>query len=470
MTQQQHIKLLQDIAPDIARTGDPEGVMLQAAHEHNLSPAQFRKLGHVYNTAKSLLVFEKAANRGDSFSLVDVPAMVDKYTTFDPTKKAGYKGEDAYTQFSSILDEADKDVSQEWNYWAGCMNGNSRQPDNTDLNDIVRNMWRDGVEFENTAHGRSNIELTIDGYVNQPDIVHEKAASAEIDYETQNALDKIASMDDFERHEYAKRMQKKAEQDCEHAMNCIQDYSRGIADAFVHEIRNEKADWKTIAHDIHDGLGTEKAAQVIDMLQDYFKDEHLSVPQVNIEDRGYSRAFAKDTYGLVDKAAELLECNDAYKKAASVLEEIKASGVLKKEAKDSKGMLSDVKGSDAFQFIPWLASKVGPMTAKDIDHVRRDAKENVNQVGALQQLILTDPVIQQADPAQVEDIYATISSLSPTVSKDPMMLGPVMKEALQYGSIPIQQVKDLLEVENTQKRINKAEKEINSFSFDDDER
>lgn len=452
MTQQQHIRLLQDIAPDIAATGDPEAVMLKAAHKHNLSPAQFTKLGHVYNTAKSLLVFEKSANRGDSFSLVDVPAMVQKYTTFDPTKTAGYNGEDAYSQFASILDDADKDVSQEWNYWAGSMNSVSRQPDNTDLNDIVRSMWKPGVEFENAAHGRANIELPIDGYVTQPDIVHEKAASVQEDDILFEEREKLAHMDEFERNEYSKRMHKRAEQECVHAMNVVQDYSKGLADSFVHEIRDEKSDWKEIAYDLHDGLGVKKAAEVIELLQEYFKEAHLRVPQVNIEERGYQRAFAQDRFGLLDKAAELLECNEMYKMAEAQLEKLRAA---KPAVKEAGNKLTDIPTD--------IADSFGVLNPSDTKKLKEEALNKAKTHSTIEQLMLSDPVIGQADPSQVEDLYATISNLCPTVAKDPVTMGPVMKEALQYGSLPVQSIKDLLEIEHSQQRINKANKEIDTI-------
>lgn len=47
-------------------------MLLKAAADHNMYPAQLEKLGHAFNQWKTLVAMEKQANRGDSFSLLDV--------------------------------------------------------------------------------------------------------------------------------------------------------------------------------------------------------------------------------------------------------------------------------------------------------------------------------------------------------------------------------------------------------------
>ena len=55
----------------------------------------------------------------------------------------------------------------------------------------------------------------------------------------------------------------------------------------------------------------------------------------------------------------------------------------------------------------------------------------------LQQLMLSDDVISEADPAEVRKLFNTLASISPTLATDPGKMGPALKEALQYGSVPV---------------------------------
>lgn len=71
--------MTEDILPKIRQTGKPEATLLKFASEKNLSAGQIEGLGHLYNTAKTLCYLEKAANRGATFPIIDVPTLVDDY-------------------------------------------------------------------------------------------------------------------------------------------------------------------------------------------------------------------------------------------------------------------------------------------------------------------------------------------------------------------------------------------------------
>jgi hypothetical protein len=45
-------------------------------------------------------------------------------------------------------------------------------------------------------------------------------------------------------------------------------------------------------------------------------------------------------------------------------------------------------------------------------------------------LITGDPIIAEADPNEVLELYQTISSISPTFAKDHRMMATALKEAL----------------------------------------
>lgn len=66
------------------------------------------------------------------------------------------------------------------------------------------------------------------------------------------------------------------------------------------------------------------------------------------------------------------------------------------------------------------------------------AKTQAKMDAALQQLMLSDPVIAKADPTEVQDLFNSIKELSPVLATNPTLMGPTLKEALQVGGIPIQ--------------------------------
>ena len=80
----------------------------------------------------------------------------------------------------------------------------------------------------------------------------------------------------------------------------------------------------------------------------------------------------------------------------------------------------------------------------------------------LQRLLLSDPIIAEADQNTVQDLFNTIADLSPTIAKDPIRMAPVLKEALQYDALPMQQIKDLLSVEESAGRSKKLQREEES--------
>lgn len=80
---EQLVGWFEDLIPEIKKSGDVEGVFMKFANDKNLAPALLEKLGHVYNTAKTVNYLDKSAShekmRGDSFQILDVPQLLEKY-------------------------------------------------------------------------------------------------------------------------------------------------------------------------------------------------------------------------------------------------------------------------------------------------------------------------------------------------------------------------------------------------------
>ena len=74
------IKVIETLASDINLSQDPKGVLLKYATDKNLNPAELERLGQVYNSAKTLSHLEKSANRGDSYSILDIEDLIGAFT------------------------------------------------------------------------------------------------------------------------------------------------------------------------------------------------------------------------------------------------------------------------------------------------------------------------------------------------------------------------------------------------------
>jgi hypothetical protein len=72
------------------------------------------------------------------------------------------------------------------------------------------------------------------------------------------------------------------------------------------------------------------------------------------------------------------------------------------------------------------------------------AADDVGRVTELQRLLLTDPIIGEADPDTVVSLYNTLAKANPEIVKDKNLLRFALREALQYDAVPLHTYKDLI--------------------------
>lgn len=89
------------------------------------------------------------------------------------------------------------------------------------------------------------------------------------------------------------------------------------------------------------------------------------------------------------------------------------------------------------------------------------AVEDVSRVTELQRLLLTDPIIGEADPDTVVSLYNTLAKANPEIVKDKNLLRFALREALQYDAVPLHTYKDLISMgkdrAETQEKLQKIE-------------
>jgi hypothetical protein len=106
-------------------------------------------------------------------------------------------------------------------------------------------------------------------------------------------------------------------------------------------------------------------------------------------------------------------------------------------------------GKNTWDAVSTAADVLGGSGANKKQQVIDEAVAQAAKDATLQRLMLTDPIIQAADPYEVQDIYHAIADLSPSLAKSPMLMSALIKEQLQYGALPIQTTKDIAAVEKT---------------------
>ena len=432
--------------PEISETKDPEGVMLKCAKKNNLSIAQLEKLGHVFNTAKSLACFSKQANRGDSFTIVNVPAMCKKFASYTPGEDtAGSKKvRSQVDRLVSWANESKSATALEAQYWTERFNKKASSKNVPSLSNIISDMWKQsegGAFYRDEGQGNQYIEFE-PTYGRKPDITFDKTAGF---IEDLHGMRKSAK----EAVELYKQIKDEA------ILNVAADCKKIANAMYFHD-----TDWKDIAYDIHDGM-PEKAAAVVNLVEAYFKKNRVNFTPAEIEKKAYVRAICRDQYGLMSTFKDIIENNEMYKDACEKLEILNRP----KTPDQSEKMAALL---DAMQSPETLTKSVKDLGISDKDKMERkqqNAQSTAARSAALQQLLMSDPVLSSADHAQVEDLFNTISNVSPDLAKDPNFIGPVLKEAIQYGSIPVQQLKDLLSVQLDANKIKVTNKQLESGKY-----
>lgn len=465
MDQQAHIRLLNSIMPEIAETRNPESVLLKCAKAHNLTPAMLEKLGHVFNTTKTLVGLEKMANRGDSFSIVNVPEMVSKYTTYDPSAPLTVEDKKVHQKVEKLTKYAGENAQ-----WREIINSGMQKAAGAndwifespkelpDMGALLREAMNDrggDLVFQNADEGEwKEIDM---GVATPMDVTFDKAASANSErkpmYEVRPIYKEAANaLEDAILEGKANIMEKYA------ALRSYVEWTPSV--------------WTEIAEDTVSVMGKEAAVKAIKDAEEYMEERMCRVPAFDIEKMAFFPALPRDRHDKVDLLLEADEISKMVKQAEAELAELEET--FEGYTKEVKGLvniktnelLEGIKNpyekSAVFKVLPdmmtgakntWdtvgtVSELVGSSSGarqKKIDNAVQTAARDAT----LQRLMLTDDIIREADPYEVQDIYHAIADLSPSLANNPVLMSTLIKESLQYGALPIQTIKDIANVEKT---------------------
>ena len=76
-----------------------------------------------------------------------------------------------------------------------------------------------------------------------------------------------------------------------------------------------------------------------------------------------------------------------------------------------------------------------------------EAYNEAEAMAGLQKLVITDPILAEADPVELVDMYNDLRATKPDIAKNTNMLRFALREALQYGAIPQQTVKTIADID-----------------------
>lgn len=480
MTQQKIIETLDELMPKIASTKDPEGVLLKFAKENNLYTTQVEKLGHAFNQCKTLVGLQKQANRGDSFTLLDVPAMVKKYASYNPSDKLSKKEKEVHKKVNKIVKSASVLDTPE---------------DSLPLPDFLEQLKYKGAEINTNSVTEYDLSKSNGNF----DITFNKKASESVDT-----------------IELLKEARQAVKDSIKVAKSAISESKHIVATKcanIVDHIRVKGPQiWSEIVEDTVYRFGPTKSAAAIDAIENYLEVNHIPYNTIDLTKKAYSNNLAHDRHNMFNTMEHIISAVNLYKQASCALNGLevddkslkeKIEEELTKEAtqrrrrnnrpsgnpknqgpktitdgirtgytdfsisKDSESA-KDITGSAAKVLLESpsklimepLKNSLGQykeltgefkqlLPKKDNYQKAFDKeKEKLDRQMAVEQLFLMDPVLAEADHKEVRELYDTISGISPRMASDPRMMATALKEAIQYGALPISMMKDIADFED----------------------
>lgn len=435
MNQPEIVRCLEKLIPSITASKDPEGVMLKYARDQRLSCAVLEKLAQTYNIAKTLNFMDKSADRTGSFSVLDPGPLLQKYSAYAPPVSA--KRDDA----SEWFDVREKCAS-------------ARVPSPAELE-----------EMSKAASAESDITLLHDSAAAE----YRKQANARLDGET---LEQIA----FDHEQFA--------------LTKLAMIRGAIAEGVF--------DYSTLDHDLRDMRG-DSAADRIHALPMFAKlaaaphkprlgrdrTGYALTAIAALEDLDIAREATKmaadgvrfdnsvrDVSGVPDEADGIVSpkvprSEESPKPAKAPAGPKYPSGEGDKKSPVRDAVLDTIKRvlqKDTYgaTFSPYTGvkaladeTKPGESHRTRMLHEQEETLDDDAGMMHLQRFMASDPVISKHDPSEVVALYNSIKSSDPKLTRDPSGLKFTLREALQYGSMPLHTTKELLTVSDLRGKATK---------------
>lgn len=526
MNHQAIIDQLSSLAPQLKAAASPEDVLIKYASDKNLSVAQLERIGQIYNIAKTLNFMDKSAARGDSFKVLDNEKMLAKYTKFKPKEKEKEASNDWAGWFAaptsksaSEHDDAEKSaiIKEENGKYTVYSEDGSKRLSKPGTKEEAEKRLRQVEYFKkhkkaNTVPSLFNLakdELYSDHVTIQhttlpgtatAGIKSELAKEASLRYEmettsqiiddTSHELNKIAS-ELLEMHRLNPIPFAEMERD---AFYCAENSSsiKQAAD-IISDIFKQKG-WNLSRHDFSSSapkLARDKysvlplfksAAEQLELhkaakgYQELLKKEAQMVPGINPNQLGTAPPFIdfeidppegrpRDVTGRTSKVIDLYNTGKEPKENSNSQDsKAKDDKLLEKLLNNIKDTVNPDTYFKDVNKIPSFISSIAPKKNQKqlkLDSAFNDAK----RLAVVQSLLISDPIIGEADPEMVLSLYNTLAAANPEVVNDKNLLRFALREALQYEAVPLHTYKDLISMGKDRAQTQNELSELNDTRY-----
>ena len=470
MTHDIAVRTIVSLVPEIEKQG-AETVLLNYAERENLPPAQLEKLAQVFNTFRTLDHIDKQASaeaRGSAVSLVDVPDLVVKYINATSQEKA------ATPIRTSSHNPATIDLLSAVRFDAPQIKAASapstpapRRLSKQELADTALELsidarvamekiatellnklpqWSDGSRDISTAIADAAPLCNIDTL--KQAVQWLKSASAAplvgVDFDkpmTKRAFavtgecGKLLAEFNYEFASY-KLMRKMAAEGVEPKKPGV-----GDIDELVEAAGGEEA-----ARQILDDMMAERGMSVDDLEGD---DTSATRPGFVIDSpNGENEDEAADTKPTApDSTAPAAPQSTGQSRVAKVLKSlsapIRATGnAISETAQTAKSHIDRVVSKDR-------VNKDQMSSDMDVEDVRR-------AIG-IRRMIGTDPVLREADPREVLEIYNAIARTNPEIVHNMPALRLLLREAVSYEGLTLDSQKQLTDIRSNSSKAEEQE-------------
>lgn len=505
MNHQAIIEQLSVLAPKLKAAESPEAVLVKYASDRNLSPAQLERIGQVYNIAKTLNFMDKSANRGDSFRVLDTQKMMSDFTAFKPkqekeatnnadwnnwfdaplSKAASSSNPDDINSWIDSTEKVAKIVEEDGKYTVYSEDGSKRLSKPGTKAEAVKRLRQ--VEYFK-KHKKANTVPNLLAVAS--DAEYASAEASEISALPKTAAEQIKNE---LREEAAFRFEIETSKQI---MDDAAEEARKIASELLEMHRVNPLPFSAMEHDAYycseDTAGTKAATEFV---ANFFKSKGWELERHDFS-KGMPK-LARDRHNILPLFNSLLDQLELHKSASVYVEELeKKSAAVETErdrktkeqdvdffpeekknrtnvvdlisgytGKEDKKNNSNVDLREAKDIAKGLVSMYDPssysnkqtkdyinniLKTPDSSKVNKRQKEvdiatdDVSRVTELQRLLLTDPIIGEADPDTVVSLYNTLAKANPEIVRDKNLLRFALREALQYDAVPLHTYKDLI--------------------------
>jgi hypothetical protein len=523
MNHQAIIEQLSVLAPKLKAAESPEAVLVKYASDRNLSPAQLERIGQVYNIAKTLNFMDKSANRGDSFRVLDTQKMMSDFTSFKPKQeKEATNNTDWNNWFDAPLSKAAsnsnpadinswidateksaKIVEEDGKYTVYSEDGSKRLSKPGTKAEAVKRLRQ--VEYFK-KHKKANTVPNLLAMANDSEYSSAEAAAVE-------SLPKTAAeqIKNELREETAFRFEMETSKQI---MDDAAEEARKIASELLEMHRVNPLPFAAMEHDAYycseDTVGTKAATEFV---ANFFKSKGWELERHDFS-KGMPK-LARDRHNILPLFNSLLDQLELHKSAAvyvEALEKKSEEAATERRRRSEAAQRVDMFDNETSQRRPSVVDLVsgsnksddGAGSKGDLNEAKNIAKslvsmynpagytnkqtqdyignilktpepsrvnkrqkevdvavDDVSRVTELQRLLLTDPIIGEADPDTVVSLYNTLAKANPEIVKDKNLLRFALREALQYDAVPLHTYKDLISMgkdrADTQEKLQKIE-------------